>query len=407
MQNRRNGYHTGEVEQYFKADHHPAIIDRESWNKTQELLRGRRYSQKRTSRTIHTEMGDVVVETSPQNDKDSTGEHVVSEKKSHRGTPSSPFDGMVCSCCGESFQRLTYHCAANHYTDERVNHEIKQGEENYKDFFDFAYGVWKCKSTAKSGTDKKCEMKALVEFSIEQSFMEMLYRIKRDYLAKGENSEIVRSFQQVYTAICQREVNSGFIEQKLELLQLDIEKLDKAYRETCQKRETAAYAASINLVGIIGDGLWQNNISIPGSMITSDSITISGTGIQYENLANDLKVRLEEKRTEYRQLLEERGVATKLKLNLESFLKALKALPDTNEVGMTLNINTLDTNGSIFRTSDGERRGRKKSQYDQGHLKITQEIINQSPDYLHFDEYYLTESYQITRGSIQHHWRKR
>ena len=204
---------------------------------------------------------------------------------------------------------------------------------------------------------------------------------------------------------------------------------------------------------------WKYDMGDKESLMEDDgAFILCGNAARYEMLARDLKKRLEEKKAEYRSLLQERGAATKMKLNYEAFIKALADLPDTNEAGVKLNINTLDVYGSIFRTAGGQRRGWNRSRYNRGELKITPEVLSKAPDYLRFDEYYLRtfflgmtacgdeirytttfglilssigntrsiksyigyrrgkedgtldmimESYQLAKGSIQYHWRKK
>ena len=601
---------TGEVTQYFKANHHPAIISRKTWDKAQEILQNRRRSMNRAAKTIHTREGDILIETEERQDGIS--------QKSRCGAIPSPFTGLVCGNCGEKYRRLTYHCAASNYTDERARPETSdQTEEAYENFFDFSYGVWKCRGTARNrladpSAARSCHCAALIEISMEQSFMEMLYRIRRDCQLNGEDADIARSFRRLYEIVRNKEVNSGFIEQKLELLKLEIDRLDAACRDACIKQEAAASAAGIYLAADIditqiaderllergraagggmgsgrtgrdtagsrsGDAVWDaiGGRSGSGGMVRNtagsgtgemvrdaagdrmeeavrntagsrsgdavsntvgsrkygrdsaeeeegrkrqtkedsdrnettgelsgrrkfvtehhlepdssarnagrnernkesgwkydmgdkESLTeddgafiLCGNAARYEMLARDLKKRLEEKKAEYRSLLQERGAATKMKLNYEAFIKALADLPDTNEAGVKLNINTLDVYGSIFRTAGGQRRGWNRSRYNRGELKITPEVLSKAPDYLRFDEYYLRtfflgmtacgdeirytttfglilssigntrsiksyigyrrgkedgtldmimESYQLAKGSIQYHWRKK
>ena len=47
--------------------------------------------------------------------------------------------------------------------------------------------------------------------------------------------------------------------------------------------------------------------------------------------------------------MRERGVSQNMKENFENFISALTALPNENGAGMRINVNRLDTEGSIFR----------------------------------------------------------
>ena len=198
----------GEYKKYYLKDHHPAIIDRDTWNKVQQLLLHRASSGKKAFRTVETGAGIMEIGIKEE----------LSE--SRRGAVKSPFDGLVCKC-GEKMRRMTYNAAARGYSDERSLHARLQGEEAYVDTYTFSYAVWKCpKSFTKDpliNSKRCCDSLTLTEQAMEQAFMEMLYRIKKDYEQNGSDSEIMKSFGQAYDALCRKEVNNGFIEQKLDL----------------------------------------------------------------------------------------------------------------------------------------------------------------------------------------------
>lgn len=423
----------GEYPQYLLEDHHPAIIDRDIWNQVQEILMRKQGRYRMKSKKVQTSEGEIEV-----------GIKEKAENSRRYGPAASPFHGLVCGHCREKMRRMTYNSTIRKYKDER-SHEGKEllpEEKGFRDVYTFSYAVWKCPNSAgKAGTDqteRTCSAVTLTELSMEQSFMEMLYRIKRDYQLNGEESEIMKGFGAAYKAICRKEVNSGFIEQKLKLIDLEIKELDANYQKVLQKLETVNYAAGISLGGSYG-------------------IMLESSGETYTKLADDLKKRLDEKKSEKERLMEERGVAKTMKQNFEAFLTAVNSLPDQNRAGMRLNINALDVDGSIFRTSSGQNRGYYKSQYNRGRLCITPELLRTAPDYLSFSHYIMgtfilkmeakgdeicygttfglslstignrrpvssylgyrisredgnvemiLESYQISRGKIQHHWRK-
>lgn len=424
----------GEYPQYLLKDHHPAIIDRNVWNQVQELLLRKQGRRKISSKKVKTSEGEIEV-----------GLEEKAENVRRYGPAASPFHGLVCRECGSRMRRMTYNSTIRKYRDERSHEEkeIPSEEKDFRDVYTFSYAVWKCPSSAgKAGTDqtgRTCTAMTLTEASMEQSFMELLYRIKRDWQLNRDESEIMKSFSVVYRALCKKEINSGFIEQKLKLLDLEIKDLDSNYQKVIQKLETVNYAAGITLGGSYG-------------------MTLEPSGVTYTKLAEDLKKRLDEKKKEKSRLMQDRGVARTMKQNFEAFLEAVKALPEHNASGMKLNINTLDTDGSIFRTSSGQNRSYFKSQYNRGRLHITPQLIEKAPDYLLFSHYIMRtfilrmeakgdeilygttfglslstignsrpissyigyrisrkegetemilESYQISKGKIQHHWRKK
>lgn len=359
----------GEYPQYFLKDHHPAIVERAMWNQVQELLSKKQIREKRKLKKVRTSIGEIEIGLDSKNE---TGIHQSLNSKRKCGPPVSLFADLVCGECGSSMRRMTYSSTIRGYKNEKI-HEREPLPENteFRDVYVFSYAVWKCPhSPGRKGAlqgERSCKGVTLTEISMEQAFMEMLYRIKRDYQYNGDDSEIVRSFRAAYNAVLKREINSGFIEQKLQLLDMEIAKMDSTYCKILQKLELENYAAGIIIGGNGGIRTAMNN--------------------NYIRMADDLKKRLMEKEKERRMLLAERGVAPNMKENFEAFIKALIALPDTNETGMKLNINALDVDGSIFRTSGGQNRGCLKRLYSKGKLHITEEILATAPDYLDFSHY--------------------
>ena len=419
----------GEYKKYYLKDHHPAIIDRDTWNKVQQLLLHRASSGKKAFRTVETGAGTMEIGIKEE----------LSE--SRRGAVKSPFDGLVCKC-GEKMRRMTYNAAARGYSDERSLHARLQGEEAYVDTYTFSYAVWKCpKSFTKDpliNSKRCCDSLTLTEQAMEQAFMEMLYRIKKDYEQNGSDSEIMKSFGHSYDALCRKEVNNGFIEQKLDIMELEIKRMEVTYQNTLKKRDTAAYAVSL---------------AIGGEM---SKMTAGFTDNPYDQLVCDLKKRLEAKKAEYQKLSGNRSMAHQMKQNFDAFIKALSDLPTQNRAGIPWNINALDVDGSAFYTAGGKKKN--KETINIKGISVTSNILQSAPDYLIFDEYifrtfilkmtahgdeiqygttfglilttignsrrmhnfrgyrigkdngtmeYITEGYQLAKGKIQHHWKKK
>lgn len=364
---------TGEKKQFYIRDHHPAIVSRETWDKAQTILQSRRYGEGKKKK-LETEEGTV---------------EMVEKKAGGRvGTAKSAFTGITCSC-GQPLRRMAYSKAAKNYTDERATGEVDAdgNKDGMTDMFGFSEAVWKCPN--RGGLDG-CDTR-YSEISMQQSFMEMLYRIRRDLQVNKDEADVMKAFRRIYEALSRQEVNSGFIEQKLELLGMEIEKLDASYREAEKKRQTAAYSGSITLAGESKYG--TNGSNTVGNMGASGlgNIRIGGSGEVYAKLAEDLKRRLEEKRMEYANLLEERSMSARAKTSFEAFLKALNGLPVTNMAGQPLRVNTLDADGTIFCTLAGNRRGSRRSEYNRGHLRITPEVIEAAPDLLPFEDWIIRE----------------
>lgn len=297
---RKTVKNNGELPQYFRPEHHPAIIDRKTWDETQALLAYKRQKGSHLTKKVKTSAGELEIAISPK------------KQIQKRGPIPSPFHGLTCAGCGSPMKRMRYKSAKN-------------GETH-------SYAVWKCpKSPGKTGTCQKertCQAATLAERSIERAFMDMLGRIKQDYLQNGQDSEIMRSFQYAYDSLRQTEAASGFIEQKLKLLEIEISRLETQYRETCKKIETEIYASKLNLSTDP-----QNN----PPLLPQDKTV---TAVQAEHL----KKLLDQKKTEQKQFLEERGVTQHMKQNFETFIQAVIDLPATDTPAL------LPFNNYIFRT---------------------------------------------------------
>lgn len=278
---------TGEFPQYFKSDHHPAIIDRKTWNETQTLLAQRQRGRAHQTKKIKTDAGELEISIS------------IEERPKKRGPSPSPFHGIICKGCGSPMKRMRYNS-----TKKGVN----------------SYAVWKCpNSPGKPGTDQQkrtCQAVTLAEISMEHAFMEMLYLIKRDYQQKGRHAEIIRSFQYAYDALCREEPANGLIDQKLKLLEIEISELDSSYRQTCQKIKTEIHASKLNL----GQNISRTNYT------TALPPEKTASMIQAENL----KKRLEQKIAEQKTLSEEHSVAKNMKHNFETFMHSVIDLPEND-----------------------------------------------------------------------------
>ncbi len=80
-------------------------------------------------------------------------------------------DNLVCAECGGKFRRMSY--------------SLKTDGENFR------YYVWRC---GRKGCGK-CDSPLLVEVAVQQGFMEMLFRLKKEYEALGEASDIACRFK--------------------------------------------------------------------------------------------------------------------------------------------------------------------------------------------------------------------
>lgn len=308
----------GEMPKYYLRNHHEAIISRKTWEMTQILLKKRGERGKQICRQIETEAG--VMEIGIEQEK----------RTGKRGAVRSAFDGIRCGICGEKMRRMTYNSTIQNnrlkkeFDEMRgVHRRIKKATGVYKAKYSytFSYAVWKCLNSAgKCGTDNShrcCKALVLTETSMEQSFMEMLYRIKRDYAANGDSSEIMQRFRASYDFLRKKEGGSDVMEQKLKLLEMEILELEESCEDIYQKKTAAVYAAGLSL---------GEERGMRGSYGT-------GGRTVYDQMLEEMVARLEEKKKEYDRMINGRSAAQAMKQNFTAFLAAVNALPDENVAG--------------------------------------------------------------------------
>ena len=184
---------------YYIENHHVGIIDRITWDKVQAML----YEKPRKS-----------------------GDSDAGKKKT-QSVKGSPFVNLRCgavletgpdagSRCGEGFFRCTYTNVANGYTDDRSLAACRKELEaegisvsDYLENYTYAYPIWRCKRKAgdregaprlngtadqkkhcrdkrgclsdaeREAANERCPSENYHECAIEQSFMEMLYKLNR------------------------------------------------------------------------------------------------------------------------------------------------------------------------------------------------------------------------------------
>jgi len=153
----------GEAPKYYVRDHHKAIIDRFTWEKTQLILQAQKASRPASSQ---------------------------------RGALASPFGNLRCETCGEPLRRTNASAVARGYQDQR-----SQGLDpsTQSETYSFRYPVWHCCGTA------------LTECALEQSFMELLYSLKRQLQTQGERAALLRDFRSLDATAQQQEAFRLFV----------------------------------------------------------------------------------------------------------------------------------------------------------------------------------------------------
>lgn len=303
----------GEAPKYYVKDHHEGIIDRLTWKKAQAILGKGRSSEKTEDR--------------------GNGENIESASFYHLKCGAQ----IAGKECGENFLRVTYSAAARGYRDERskgCNPELQT--EKYV----YSYPVFRCRHRQK---ESGCTSAGIQECALKQSFMEMLYRLKREYQMYGEKSWLSSEFERVCNAAEGRMRGSSSSVNRKNLL-------DGQIREAETRLE-------------------QINLSAAA-----------------ESEAENLHLQLESYRKEKAALEAEQEETTALRRNYELFLECLQELPETNPAGMRMNINGLDIQGTFLRERDGRAKNGVRSAVNSGCLRITPECIAKAPDYLKFEK---------------------
>lgn len=318
----------GEAPKYYVTDHHVGIIDRLTWDKVQAMLLNR---------------------CSRSNDREA-------EPKRRRGSNASPFTNLICSMdgCGEKMFRLGYNKTLDTYTDSRSAAAEGLDPAMYKERYYFYYPVWRCTRNAqkrKNHPKGRCASGSTYEAVLEQSFMEMLYGLKRDHDANGDASELTRLFRKACERADRLTGGNRYSVQRLEMLELQIKELEENLHKTAGKQADALRYAAINV-----------------------------------NLAEDIRKRMEELKKERATLEAEQGATMVMRKNFDFFLRCLRELPEENYAGMKMNVNGLDVEGSLFRDIKGKAKAGKRSGAKSGHIRITEEKIKAAPDYLNFEK---------------------
>lgn len=407
----RSSRNNGEAPKYYVENHHVGIIDRLTWDRTQAMLSARQFA--------------------PKGKKVCDGKEMVMKS----GPIARTFQNLVCGDCGTPFRKKDYTGTAAGYSDERSCEAEGIEAGMFSEKYTYRYSILRCgKKFENRGhgcyskkemeeADARCSSPVLTEVAIQQSFMEMLYGIRRDYEENGEESKIARVFRKNYATASLQLMDQNYTIRRQEELSREIAELQESARQMLFKQVEAMREAALernsalrqdleNGVltiddidldirnGITGGDLgdiswsvwregtsWNNDWEIAGRPLNFSGVLSeeSEAGI-YAGLVRDIQQKIKEKEREKKELEAEQSGLVDMKANYEFFLKCLMELPTTNAAGMPILVNGLDTDGSSFVTAAGEKRPGRKSDYGRGKLKFTQERIEKTPDFLHFDK---------------------
>lgn len=410
----RSSINKGEAPRYYVKNHHVGIIDRVTWDKVQTML----FEKPRTDMT-----------KGPG-------------KKKVKSIKGSPFGNLRCGAilengpdagkpCGEGFFRTTYMGVANGYSDERSLKATGEDTGEYLEKYTYSYPVWRCKRKVgerdgeppkngspdqkaycrskkgcmsdeeKEAANKRCPSERYHECALEQSFMELLYSMKRDFEQHGDASMIVTMFDNAYEQAVRLANNNSISVQRMATVENQIKEMEERLQDAISHQVAALREAALEQNMELNEALSNGEVTIDDidldirSGLTPGSIGVSFYGTEteegseaqiYTELVNDLQERLKTLQQERQTIEEEQGVLAIMKKNFEYFLACLKELPDTNAGGMPLRVNGLDVQGSLLRDVDGKPIEGRVSAVTRGRLKLTPERIAEAPDMLHFEK---------------------
>ena len=410
----RSSINKGEAPRYYVKNHHVGIIDRVTWDKVQTML----FEKPRADMT-----------KGPG-------------KKKVKSIKGSPFGNLRCGAilengpdagkpCGEGFFRTTYTGVANGYSDERSLKATGEDTGEYLEKYTYSYPVWRCKRKVgerdgeppkngspdqkaycrskkgcmsdeeKEAANKRCPLERYHECALEQSFMELLYSMKRDFEQHGDASMIVAMFDNAYEQAVRLANNNSISVQRMATVENQIKEMEERLQDAISHQVAALREAALEQNVELNEALSNGEVTIDDidldirSGLTPGSIGVSFYGTEteegseaqiYTELVNDLQERLKTLQQERQTIEEEQGVLAIMKKNFEYFLACLKELPDTNAGGMPLRVNGLDVQGTLLRDVDGNAIEGRKRAITSGKLKLTPERIAEAPDMLHFEK---------------------
>ncbi len=294
----------GEAIRYYVSDHHEAIIDRTTWDKAQAMLRKAESSTARTSE----------------------------EQPKSSGVSRAVFANLTCGeihnghCCGEKLRRMGYNHTLSNYTDSRSLAAEGKDSADYRERYYYYFPVWRCGQNArgKCHHESGCAAESIYECALEQSLMELLYRLKRDLADNGEASWLMQQFRAICAAQKQATIQHQFSEERLQLVEMQLQALQAEWNQHMQE----------NSMDEAADEKMQERMKS-----------------------------LERERNAMVQLQDKNEIYCK---NFDFFVRCLQALPETNSAGQRLNINGLD-NCAALSGSDEKNAAT-------------------APDYLHFEK---------------------
>ena len=358
----RNVTNEGQAPRIYFTDHHVPIIDRDTWDKTRAMMTLQNTNLKRKR-------------------------GVPKKSKKGKGPRFAAFGNLTCGDCGAAIVKRTYSTPLHDYSDAR---SAGFDPETETELYYMRYGVWRCENATRNGRepdDPPCENGSIMELTLQQSFMEMLYRIKRDYDARGEDSDLMRLFRERIEREKQMNKEYLYAQVRIEAQKDEITRLVKERDDLDARRlEAMQLAVKEQEQEMVWTFDMDDDVDVSEFFRDEGDGDIEDEAGVYAALVAEIDQRIEAAKKALEELEQGEGVVYTLENNFRIFLNCLEGLPETNPAGMKLNINTIDTQGSLLRTLDGKPIIGKRSNLNRGKITITPEKIAEAPDLLVFDK---------------------
>lgn len=387
----------GQAPKYYRTNHHAAIIERDLWDRVQAMIRG---------------FGNLGA-------------------RSKTKKPGTVFGRLTCGSCGGSYKRYGYSMTIERYSDERslaAEGMIGAAAAGFSEQYAISYSVWRCEnkyighegkhgrlSQSELASSEGCrESHILHETALEQSFMEMLYRMKTEYQEKGEDSSFSCEFRKACRNTYESLGGTGAL-----LLQIDA--LDDRIRTLTGQLETArAKMLESSLTPEITPAEKQTAMQKPETIPAEKQTDMQKPGITpaekrnavqkpentsavnqqavqenasvetsaavvYAKLLGDISRKIAECEEEKKKRTEEVTLTLTMKQNYDFFIRCLMALPDKNRAGERLNVNGIHVKGSLFADYDGKGKEDMRRKYLEGAIR-PEAYLADAPDFLPFDK---------------------
>lgn len=287
--------------QYFIENHHPAIIEPELLSRVQEQLK--KAEKKRTYMKTN-------------------------------GRETCPFVNLKLED-GSPLKRMSYRAMATGYKKE-------DGSDGYS----FQYPVLKTVNLhIVPGTEKTY----IPMLSVEQSFMEMLYKLKHEYVEKGENCKFCKEVERAISSMNLPTVDK----QKIVMIEAELKVTSDAYNRASAGKTQAELAGRDTSA--------------------------------YADLMLDLTRKMEQLNAQKAEL-ESVMDGTAIHWNYKAFLEMLGKLPTVNALDKPIIVNRLDCQGTLIVEADGSINEDRLTGIRRRTFCITPERVDAAPELLTFDD---------------------